>query len=135
MSGVEKKVEEYKQKLIRINNIKKQLIDCEITWLSIIEALELSFYEYRKLQAGDLEEREADVLEIINKTPDYIKNRRKKAKLFQKIMIDLGMTTKEFCDREKIDMYKLHRILRDIPTERDKAFEKKVERALKVKLF
>lgn len=135
MSELEKKVQEYKDKLIRINNIKKQLIDCEINWLSIIEALGLSFYEYRKLQAGDLEEREAEVLELVNRTPEHIKNRGKRLKTFQKIMIDLGMTTKEFCNKEKIDMYKLNRTLRNIPAERDREFEKKVERALKAKLF
>lgn len=135
MSELDKKVQEYKNKLLRINNIKKQLIDCEINWLSIVEALGLSFYEYRKLQAGDLEEREAEVLELIDRTPEYIKNRGKRLKTFQKIMIDLGTTTKEFCKREKIDMYKLNRTLRNIPAERDREFEKKVERALKTKLF
>lgn len=135
MLGLERKVQEYKEKLIRINEIKKQLIDCEITWLIVIEALNLSRYEYKKLIAGDLQEREAEVIALINKTPEHIRKRGKKAKLFQKIMLDKNMTTKEFCEKTKIDMHKLHRTLRDIPAERDRDFEKKVERALNIKLF
>lgn len=132
---VERKVEQFRQKLIRINNIKKQLIDCEISWLTIKKALNLSLYDYRKLIVGDLEEREAEVLELINNTPEFIKNRERKAKTVQKIMLEREMTLKEFCQENKLDKNKVYRVLRDLPAERDEVLEKKIEKALNVKIF
>lgn len=132
---VERKVEQFRQKLIRINNIKKQLIDCEISWLTIKKALNLSLYDYRKLIVGDLEEREAEVLELINNTPEFIKNRERKAKTVQKIMLEREMTLKEFCQENKLDKNKVYRVLRDLPAERDEVLERKIEKALNVKIF
>ena len=135
MVAVERKVEQFRQKLIRINNLKKQLIDCEMSWLTVMEVLSLSQYDYRKLMSGDLEEREAEVIELIKKTPEYIKKRNRKAKMFEKIMLDREITMKEFCEKYKLDINKVYRALRDLPAERDIKLEKTIERALKVKIF
>lgn len=135
MSGVEKKVQEYKQKLIRINELKKKLIDCEMTWLTISEALNLTQYEYKKLIAGDLEEREAEIEALIERTPEHIKKRDKKAKTFQKLMLDKDITIKDFCKENNLDINKVYRALRDLPAERDIKLERTIEKALNVKIF
>lgn len=135
MVAVERKVEQFRQKLIRINNIKKQLIDCEMSWIKIVEALNLSQYEYRKLMAGDLEEREAEVMALIEKTPEYIKKRDKVAKSFQKILLDKEITVKEFCKKNKLDVNRLYRVLRGLDAERDIKTEKAIEKALDTKIF
>lgn len=135
MVAVERKVEQFRQKLIRINNIKKQLIDCEMSWITIIEALNLSQYEYKKLMTGDLEEREAEVMELIKKTPEYIKNRDKALKTFQKLLLDREITVKKFCKDNKVDVNRLYRVLRSLDAERDVKTEKTIEKALNAKIF
>lgn len=135
MVAVERKVEQFRQKLIRINNLKKQFIDCEMSWITVIEALNLSQYEYKKLMTGDLEEREAEVMALIEKTPEYIKNRDKVLKTFQKLLLDREITVKKFCKDNKVDVNRLYRVLRGLDAERDVKTEKTIEKALNAKIF
>ena len=74
MSELEKRVEAYRDNLFRMTELKKGLIDAEMTLASLKRALNLSLYDWKKLVNGELKEREPEVWELINKTPDYIKN-------------------------------------------------------------
>lgn len=49
MLAIDKKVEEYRSNLLRIDKMKKALIDCEISLVSLKELLNLNIYEWRKL--------------------------------------------------------------------------------------
>lgn len=135
MGALEKKVAQYRDNLERIKNLKKQLIDCEISWITVKQILKLSQYEYRKLLAGELIEREAEVLQIIANTPDRIKKRDRKYKLFQKTILDKGILIKDFCKKNKLDEKRIYRALKNIMVERDLELEMKVEKALGVKIF
>ena len=54
---IEQKVEQYREKLIRITEIKKNLIDAEISLQKVMQELNLSQYEFKKLLNGELEEK------------------------------------------------------------------------------
>lgn len=135
MKGLETKVEEFRKKQERINNIKKQLIDAEISWLVVRQELKLSQYEYIKLKNGDLEAREKEMLKMIKRTPIHILNRNKETKEFKKMLIDRGIGIKQFCEENKINHDKLYRILRGTNVNRDHKTEKQIERALGAKVF
>ena len=135
MLAIDKKVEEYRSNLLRIDKMKKALIDCEISLVSLKELLELNIYEWRKLIHGELEEKEEKVWELINKTPNHIKERNKVAKDFKKALIDKGLTINEVSTELKIDLNKLYRMINNISTNRDYEAEKKVNEFLGVKVF
>ena len=82
MSELEKKVERYRDNLLRMTELRKGLIDAEISLVSLRTALNLSSYDWKKLVNGELEEREPDVWELIDKTPEHIKSRDKVYKHF-----------------------------------------------------
>lgn len=135
MKGLETKVEEYRKKQERLNILKKKMIDAEISWLTIKQQLNLTQYEYLKLKNGDLEERESEVLEIINKISNKIIKRNSGTKRFKKILIDKGIRVNEFCKEHSINYYKLFRTLRGVNVSRDYETEKQVESALGRKIF
>ena len=91
---IEQKVEQYREKLIRITEIKKNLIDAEISLQKVMQELNLSQYEFKKLLNGELEEREAEVLALCDKVPAYVKNRDKRVKTFQKSLLLRDLTLK-----------------------------------------
>ena len=132
---IEQKVEQYREKLIRITEIKKNLIDAEISLQKVMQELNLSQYEFKKLLNGELEEREAEVLALCEKTPGYIKNRDKKVKTFQKLLLQRDLTLKDFCKNERLDEKKVYRALRGLNAERDLETEKGIEWALNVRIF
>ena len=68
MSELEKKVERYRDNLFRMTELRKGLIDAEISLVSLRTALNLSSYDWKKLVNGELEEREPDVWDLIDKT-------------------------------------------------------------------
>lgn len=45
MEAVEKKVTQIRDNLVRILNLRKEMVDCEISWLQMIRTLKLSQYE------------------------------------------------------------------------------------------
>ena len=130
---IEQKVEQYREKLIRITEIKKNLIDAEISLQKVMQELNLTQYEFKKLLNGELEERE--VLALCEKTPGYIKNRDKKVKTFQKLLLQRDLTLKDFCKNERLDEKKVYRALRGLNAERDLETEKGIERALNKRIF
>ena len=138
---IEQKVEQYREKLIRITEIKKNLIDAEISLQKVMQELNLTQYEFKKLLNGELEEREAgttneaEVLALCDKVPAYVKNRDKRVKTFQKSLLQRDLTLKDFCKNERLDEKKVYRALRGLNAERDLETEKGIERALNVRIF
>lgn len=132
---IEQKVEQYREKLIRIIELKKKLIDSEISLQKVMIELNLSQYEFKKLLNGELEEREAEVLALCNKIPAFIKNRDRSLKTFQKLLLQKDLIVKDFCNKEKLDEKKVYRALRGLNVERDIETERGIERALKTRIF
>ena len=132
---IEQKVEQYREKLIRIIELKKKLIDSEISLQKVMIELNLSQYEFKKLLNGELEEREAEVIALCDKTPSFIKNRDKSLKTFQKILLQKDLTVKDFCNKERLDEKKVYRALRGLNVEKDIETERGIERALKTRIF
>lgn len=135
MSELEKRVEAYRDNLFRMTELKKGLIDAEMTLVSLKRALNLSLYDWKKLVNGELKERESEVWELINKTPDYIKNRDKEYKKFQKILLEKDTRLSELAEALDIDINKIIRIVKRLNVNRDVETEKKIEEFLGVKVF
>lgn len=135
MSELEKRVEAYRDNLFRMTELKKGLIDAEMTLASLKRALNLSLYDWKKLVNGELKEREPEVWELINKTPDYIKNRDKEYKKFQKILLEKDTRLSELAEALDIDINKIIRIVKRLNVNRDVETEKKIEEFLGVKVF
>lgn len=135
MSELEKRVEAYRDNLFRMTELKKGLIDAEMTLASLKRALNLSLYDWKKLVNGELKERESEVWELINKTPDYIKNRDKEYKKFQKILLEKDTRLSDLAEALDIDINKIIRIVKRLNVNRDVETEKKIEEFLGVKLF
>lgn len=135
MSELEKRVEAYRDNLFRMTELKKGLIDAEMTLASLKRALNLSLYDWKKLVNGELKEREPEVWELINKTPDYIKNRDKEYKKFQKILLEKDTRLSDLAEASDIDINKIIRIVKRLNVNRDVETEKKIEEFLGVKVF
>jgi hypothetical protein len=135
MSELEKRVEAYRDNLFRMTELKKGLIDAEMTLASLKRALNLSLYDWKKLVNGELKERESEVWELINKTPDYIKNRDKEYKKFQKILLEKDTRLSDLAEALDIDINKIIRIVKRLNVNRDVETEKKIEEFLGVKVF
>lgn len=135
MSELEKRVEAYRDNLFRMTELKKGLIDAEMTLASLKRALNLSLYDWKKLVNGELKEREPEVWELINKTPDYIKNRDKEYKKFQKILLEKDTRLSDLAEALDIDINKIIRIVKRLNVNRDVETEKKIEEFLGIKVF
>lgn len=135
MSELEKRVEAYRDNLFRMTELKKGLIDAEMTLASLKRALNLSLYDWKKLVNGELRERESEVWELINKTPDYIKDRDKEYKNFQKILLEKDTRLSDIAEALDIDINKIIRVVKRLNVNRDVETEKKIEEFLKVKVF
>ena len=135
MEAVEKRVTQIRNNLLRILNLRKEMVDCEISWLQMIKALKLSQYEALKFKNGELPDLEQEALEILKKTPENIKNRDKKFKYFNKFLLEKGITATQFSKDVGVDLDKIHRILREIPVNRDLEAEKRIEEAIGEKIF
>lgn len=135
MSELEKRVEAYRDNLFRMTELKKGLIDAEMTLASLKRALNLSLYDWKKLVNGELKEREPEVWELINKTPDYIKNRDKEYKKFQKILLEKDTRLSDLAEALDIDINKIIRIVKRLNVNRDVETEKKIEEFLGAKVF
>lgn len=135
MSELEKRVEAYRDNLFRMTELRKGLIDAEMTLASLKRALNLSLYDWKKLVNGELKEREPEVWELINKTPDYIKNRDKEYKKFQKILLEKDTRLSDLAEALDIDINKIIRIVKRLNVNRDVETEKKIEEFLGVKVF
>lgn len=135
MSELEKKVERYRDNLLRMAELKKGLIDAEISLVSLKTTLKLSSYDWKRLVNGELEEREKEVWELINKTPEHIKNRDKTYKRFQKILLEKGIRVSEVSDTIGVDINKIIRVVKRLNINRDEETEKQIEKFLGVKVF
>ena len=74
-------------------------------------------------------------MKILKKTPENIKNRDKKFKYFNKFLLEKGITATQFSKKVGVDIDKIHRILREIPVNRDYEAEKRIEEAIGEKIF
>lgn len=135
MEAVEKRVTQIRNNLLRILDLRKEMVDCEISWLQMIKALKLTQYEALKFKNGELPDLEQEALEILKKTPENIKNRDKKFKFFNKFLLEKGITATQFSKKVGVDIDKIHRILREIPVNRDYEAEKRIEEAIGEKIF
>ena len=135
MEAVEKRVTQIRNNLLRILDLRKEMVDCEISWLQMIKALKVTQYEALKFKNGELPDLEQEALEILKKTPENIKNRDKKFKFFNKFLLEKGITATQFSKNVGVDIDKIHRILREIPVNRDLEAEKKIEEAIGEKIF
>ena len=135
MSEIERKVEKYRANLLRVNEMKKGLIDAEISFVSVKDILNLNVYDWRNLFKGELQEKEKEVWELIRKTPENIIKRDGAFKNFQKALIDKGITAKQLSETLGIEINKIYRMLRKINVNRDRELEKKVEQYLGIKVF
>ena len=135
MESVEKKVVEIRKNLLRIMDLKKKMIDCEVSWLQMIRMLELTQYEAIKFKNGELHEAEKWALKILENTPKNIIERDSKYKLFNKFLLEKGITATGFAKKLGVDIDKIHRILREIPVNRDYEIENKIEKEMGVKIF
>ena len=135
MEAVEKRVTQIRNNLLRILDLRKEMVDCEISWLQMIKALKLTQYEALKFKNGELPELEQEALKILKKIPENIKNRDKKLKFFNKFLLEKGITETQFSKDVGVDIDKIHRILREIPVNRDLEAEKRIEEAIGEKIF
>lgn len=132
---MDKRVKEFEVKLQRILKLKKALIDAEMTQVSLKKELNLNFYDWRKLMRGELEEKEAEVWNLINEVPESIRKRDKEMKKFRKILLEKGITPNTLTKDLDITYQKLYKIIRKDFVERDTEKEKAIEKYLGEKVF
>lgn len=135
MEAIERKVQESRENLTRIFSIKKEIIKAEIKNSLIKQELRLNEYELRQLLRGELKEREAELQEIIDRTPEYIKKRDGAYKNFKIALLEKGLTMDDVVHATKIDMNKIYRALRKVNATRDIETERVLEKYLGVKVF
>ncbi|WP_306583918.1 hypothetical protein [Fusobacterium ulcerans] len=129
-TGVEKKTEKFKENITRITELKKRLIEAEISLLDIKRMLNLSYYDWKKFLSGELREQERKVEELIDKVPSFIKDKDKELKEFQKLLLEKGLRIKDVENKTKLNRNKIYRVIRKEHKERDTAAEKIIERVI-----
>lgn len=129
-TGVEKKTEKFKENITRIIELKKRLIEAEISLLDIKRLLNLSYYDWKKFLSGELIEQEKKVEELIDKVPSFIKDKDRELKEFQKILLEKGLRIKDVENKTKLNRNKIYRVVRKEHKERDTAAEKRIERVI-----
>ncbi|MHD0318590.1 hypothetical protein [Fusobacterium sp. THCT1E2] len=135
MEAIEKKVQESRENLTRIFNLKKEMIKAEIKIALIKQELRLNNYDLRLLLRGELKERENELQEIINEIPEYIKNRDRAYKKFKIALLEKGLTMEDVVSATNIDINKIYRALRKANATRDVETERVLEKYLGVKVF
>lgn len=133
--NIEKRVEGYRNNLKRINELKKQMIDAELTWVFIKDYLKLTQYEFTLLKDGKLIEKENEVWELIETTPSNILNRNKELKEFHKALIDKGMRVNDVLTLTKMTKNKLYRTLNNTRIEPDRIAQKAIEEVVGIRIF
>ena len=91
MESVEKKVVEIRKNLLRIMDLKKKMIDCEVSWLQMIRMLELTQYEAIKFKNRELPEAEKRALKILENTPKNIIERDNKYLMLHRVKKENGL--------------------------------------------
>lgn len=135
MQGIEKKVLEYKENLLRATELRAKMVDAEISFNVLKKELGLTVHELRKLVTGELQDKEAAVEKLIENTPKTILNRDKEFKQFQKILLKKGITITELENELKVNRNKIYRTIRGENINRDRELERKLENLLDEKLF
>lgn len=135
MQGIEKKVLEYKENLLRATELRAKMVDAEINFNILKKELGLTVHELRKLVTGELQDKEAAVEKLIKNTPKTILNRDKEFKQFQKILLKKGITITELENELKVNRNKIYRTIRGENINRDRELEQKLENLLDEKLF
>lgn len=135
MQGIEKKVLEYKENLLRATELRAKMVDAEISFNILKKELGLTVHELRKLVTGELQDKEAAVEKLIKNTPKTILNRDKEFKQFQKILLKKGITITELENELKVNRNKIYRTIRGENINRDRELEQKLENLLDEKLF
>lgn len=133
--NVEKRVEGYRNNLTRLNELKKQMIDAELTWVFIKDYLKLTQYEFTLLREGKLIEKENEVWELIETTPSNILNRNKELKEFHKALIDKGMRVNDVLTLTRMTKNKLYRTLNNTRIEPDRIAQKAIEEVVGIRIF
>ncbi|WP_304159724.1 hypothetical protein [Fusobacterium ulcerans] len=135
MQGIEKKVLEYKENLLRATELRAKMVDAEISFNILKKELGLTVHELRKLVTGELQDKEAAVEKLIKNTPKTILNRDKEFKQFQKILLKKGIKITELETELKVNRNKIYRTIRGENINRDRELEMKLEKLLDEKLF
>lgn len=135
MQGIEKKVLEYKENLLRATELRAKMVDAEISFNILKKELGLTVHELRKLVTGELQDKEAAVEKLIKNTPKTILNRDKEFKQFQKILLKKGIKITELEAELKVNRNKIYRTIRGENINRDRELEMKLEKLLDEKLF
>lgn len=135
MQGIEKKVLEYKENLLRATELRAKMVDAEISFNVLKKELGLTVHELRKLVTGELQDKEAAVEKLIKNTPKTILNRDKEFKQFQKILLKKGIKITELETKLKVNRNKIYRTIRGENINRDRELEMKLEKLLDEKLF
>lgn len=135
MQGIEKKVLEYKENLLRATELRGKMVDAEINFNILKKELGLTVHELRKLVAGELQDKEAEVEKLIKNTPKTIIERDKEFKHFQKILLKKGIKITELENILKVNRNKIYRTIRRENINRDRELEQRLENLLDEKLF
>lgn len=135
MQGIEKKILEYKENLLRATELRAKMVDAEISFNILKKELGLTVHELRKLVTGELQDKEAAVEKLIKNTPKTILNRDKEFKQFQKILLKKGIKITELEAELKVNRNKIYRTIRGENINRDRELEMKLEKLLDEKLF
>ncbi|MDH6457608.1 hypothetical protein M2102_001236 [Fusobacterium sp. PH5-7] len=135
MQGIEKKVLEYKENLLRATELRAKMVDAEISFNVLKKELGLTVHELRKLVTGELQDKEAAVEKLIKNTPKTILNRDKEFKKFQKILLKKGIKITALEAELKVNRNKIYRTIRGENINRDRELEMKLEKLLDEKLF
>lgn len=135
MQGIEKKVLEYKENLLRATELRGKMVDAEINFNVLKKELGLTVHELRKLVAGELQDKEAEVEKLIKNIPKTIIERDKEFKHFQKILLKKGIKITELENILKVNRNKIYRTIRGENINRDRELEQRLENLLDEKLF
>lgn len=135
MQGLEKKVLEYKENLLRITELRAEMIDAEISLNLVKKELGLNNHELNKFVMGELQEKEEAVKKMIKEAPAEIIRRNKELKTFQKILLRKNIKLKEIEEALNVNRNKIYRVIRGEAQNRDRELEAKLEKYLDEKLF
>lgn len=111
------------------------MIDAEISLVSLKTELNLSTYDWKRLIHGQYPEKEVEVEKLIARTPDYILEREKAYKTFQKILLEKDIRLMDVAEALDINQNRILRILKGVNVNRDIDTEKAIEQYLGRKIF
>jgi len=133
--AISRKLEETRKCTIRKIEIRKKMVDAELTFDQIREALNLTFGEEIRFRQGRLIEKEKEFEELVSSTDPRILKRDKEMKKFRKLMIEKGISMGELERRVGKERYAIYKAVRGVYAERPLELERKIEDVLGEKIF